>query len=201
MCTLYAGTLFVLIIFIAYTNLLSIFPVEPSEPINVTIESFGSTWISASWLEPIFTGVPTFSQFIVSAVPTNAMNGNSLAVMPPRLVTVEVLSTVLHANITTLFPGEEYSLSVVAVSEAHGLRINSNSSAMVLIITHTTGNALLLKFILYMGFYYVLWSYQIMHYGFCWVFYSLIKNSSIVQAACMAILIKPHTHTHHSNSP
>ena len=112
----------------------------PDEPTNVTVNGFGTTWIYLSWLGPIFTGVPEFSLFVVSANPVSSTaTVSSLAMVPPSLVTIEVENNTLKSNITDLFPGEEYALSVMAVSEATGVRASSNSSAMVFVITNTSG--------------------------------------------------------------
>ena len=116
------------------------FAVPPSEPENTTIESFGPTWITVSWLRPTFQGMPNFTMYRVLAVPTNTTNSNSLAMIPPQPVTVSVSEDVLYANVTELFPGEEYRLSVIAVSEDSGVQARSNLSAMVSALTHTTGN-------------------------------------------------------------
>lgn len=121
------------------------FAVAPSEPTNVTIESFGPTWTLVSWLGPTFQGVPEFTLFVILAEPTNTTNANSLAMMPPQHVSVDVSKDMLYANITELFPGEEYRLSVVAVSEASGVQASSNLSAVVFVLTHTTGNTLYLN--------------------------------------------------------
>ena len=111
---------------------------------NVTIVSFEAVWINVSWLEPAFLGVPALTKFEVSADPTNTTSTNSLAVMPPQLVTVNVSSDTLYANISGLFPGQKYRLSVAALIQSGNVRASSNLSPEVLITTHTTGNIMLL---------------------------------------------------------
>ena len=66
--------------------------------------------------------------------------------MVAQRVIVEVNMSMLDVNVTSLFPGEEYHLSVVAASEASDVRASSNSSAMVFVLTHTTGSAQLPNF-------------------------------------------------------
>ena len=110
------------------------YAVAPSEPTNITIESFGPTWILLSWLGPTLLGTPEFSLFMVTAEPANPAGVQS------QLVIVKVDSNALETNITDLFPGQEYVLSVMAVSEANGMRASSDSSVMVFVITNTSGN-------------------------------------------------------------
>lgn len=117
--------------------------VAPSEPVNITVISHGATWITVSWLEPTFSGIPEFATFIVEAEPTNTRNSNRLAMIPPHSVTVIVSKDMLYANVTGVFPGEEYRLSARAVSESNGVQACSDSSRPVTVITHTTGMIML----------------------------------------------------------
>ena len=109
---------------------------------NTTV-SFGATWITVSWLEPTFSGIPEFTTFIVAAEPTNITNSNPLAMIPPQSMTVNVSKGILYVNVTGVFPGEEYHLSVQAVSESRGVQASSDSSALVTVLTHTTGGIML----------------------------------------------------------
>ena len=119
---------------------------------NATVVSFGAVWIAVSWLEPVFIGVPALTRFEVSADPTklNITNANSSLslVTPPQRAIVNVSSDMLYANISGLFPGQQYRLSVAALIQFGDVRARSNSSADVFITTHTTGNILLLKMVL-----------------------------------------------------
>ena len=121
------------------TQLLQCHTVDPSEPENVTVVRIGPTWIVISWVGPTFQGLPEFTKFTVSAEPTNATNSNGLAMVAPQKVAVSVSMDVLYANVTDVFPGEEYNLSVVAISENSGVQASSNPSAVVSALTHTTG--------------------------------------------------------------
>lgn len=85
-------------------------------------------------------GVPAFTLFVITAEPTNTTNANSLAMLPPQNVNVTVDRNFTTANVTQLFPGEEYRLSITAASENSNERAVSNSSEAVFIFTNTTGN-------------------------------------------------------------
>lgn len=118
---------------------------------NVTVMSFGAVWITVSWLEPVFIGVPALTRYEVSADPTNVTNTNvsSLSlVTPPQRAIVNVSSDMFYANISGLFPGQQYRLSIAALIQSVDVRARSNSSADIFITTHTTGNILLLKMVL-----------------------------------------------------
>ena len=62
---------------------------------------------------------------------------------PPQNKETLVNSSMLYANITNLFPGEEYKLSMVAVSENDGVQASSISSDVVREFTHTAGRIML----------------------------------------------------------
>lgn len=115
---------------------------------NVTVVNFGAVWITVLWLKPAFLGVPALTMFEISADPTNVTSTNSSLISlatPPQLVVVNVSSDTLYANISGLFPGQQYRLSVAALIQFEDVRARSSLSAEVLITTHTTGNIQLLK--------------------------------------------------------
>ena len=94
-------------------------------------------------MRPTFLGIPAnFTvMYQVMAVPVNTTNTNGLAMIPPQPVIIDIISEgMLYANVTELFPGQEYRLSVSAMIEDSGVQARSNLSAMMSAITHTTGN-------------------------------------------------------------
>ena len=72
---------------------------------------------------------------------------------PPQNKATHVNSRLLYANITNLFPGEEYKLSIVAVSENDGVQANSTSSDVVRVLTRTSGSIMLPE----IGFLFMCW--------------------------------------------
>ena len=87
--------------------------------------------------------MPEFTKFLVVAEPTGASDSNRLALIPPQPVNVSVSNDMVYANVTDIFPGEEYRLGVRAVSESSGVQISSDLSALVSVFTHTTGMIML----------------------------------------------------------
>ena len=72
---------------------------------------------------------------------------------PPQNKATQVNSSILYANITNLFPGEEYKLSIVAVSENDDVQASGISSDVVRVLTRTSGRIMLPE----IGFLFMCW--------------------------------------------
>lgn len=84
--------------------------------------------------------MPEFTLYVITTEPSNISDVHHLVLMPPKKMVFEVREDKLRANVTQLLPGEDYSLSVVAVSEVSGIRASSSSSTLIFAFTNTTGN-------------------------------------------------------------
>ena len=98
---------------------------RPPSPVNVTINERGATWFYVSWLSPL--DPPT--HFTLTATPSNNESPVTLTVEQPRL----------SVNMTSLIPGTEYSVAVVASTLLQGVVAASHSSVTVVDSTNTSG--------------------------------------------------------------
>ncbi len=103
--------------------------VPPSQPQNLSILSFGATWVYVSWEEPEILGLPLSSatQYIVKI--TRISDGD---------VSFSPLSMLLSVNISSLFPNTGYDFTVTAQAVVDTTMVSSNPSELVSIITNTT---------------------------------------------------------------
>lgn len=96
------------------------FPVTPSEPRNVSVDSVGGTWAVISWLMPEFIGRPPITEYRITA--TNLLNANVSTAVQNDTDTLTV-------NVTGLLPATEYQFTVTAVSVVQATEIFRAESA------------------------------------------------------------------------
>ena len=95
----------------------------PDQPSIPTIESSGANWVHISWIAPFVAHSPiSYYEIIVRTIDSS------------EIMSTETSTNVTIFNVTGLFPGMVYELSMVAVSEYGNITARSVESNPVVII-------------------------------------------------------------------
>ena len=85
--------------------MVSFFPVPPGQPVGLSVENVGATWIQICWESPSTVDFP-ISRYEVIARATDL------------IVNISTPNNNTFVNVTDLEPGTTYNFTVVAVIEA-----------------------------------------------------------------------------------
>ena len=100
--------------------LLTYYVAPPSQPSAPALENVGVTWVHISWTAPLMADSPVSHYEIIA----REVDGRGV-------VTVTTTTNVTFYNVTGLFPGTTYELTVVAVSEDGNVTARSPESDSV----------------------------------------------------------------------
>ena len=97
----------------------------PSQPSIPAIESSGATWVHVFWTAPLVAHSPiSYYEIILARIVVDDIS---------KVISTDTNINTTNFNVTGLFPGMAYELTVVAISEGGNITARSPESDSLLI--------------------------------------------------------------------